>query len=147
MTRWPAIRTPKGVVPGWRAFLGASIISLVVPVLTGIALTILASLVFSGPGNTSPFGALLFTAGFFLGFSIYLSWVGLLMALPLVILAFRLGGAGWVTALAIGVLTGGLIYLTLGMAWAMTLPLGAFFAAVFWLSLRWISPDSFIVRP
>jgi hypothetical protein len=139
---WPAFRTPPRAGPGWAAYVGASLITLIAPVLLGAILSVSAGALF-GTETEAGLGALLFTAGFFLAFSFYLSWTGLILAIPLAILAFRHGWAGWAMAVLAGISTGAVIYTVFGMEWFITMPAGALFGAVFWLSMRWLSPRSF----
>lgn len=116
--------------------------TIVVPVLLGALLSLGASAFFSSETLIGP-GALLFTIGVFLSFSFYLSWAGLMVAIPLAFLAFRYGIAGWGSAVIGGIAVGGIIFSLFGLEWPVTLPAGAFFGAVFWVSLRLLSPKSF----
>lgn len=142
MSRWPILRTPERAAPGIWALFGATIITIIAPVLLGAGIFLFAGFVF-GHETEAGFGSFLFMIGFFLAFSFYLSWAGLIIAVPLAILAFRYGTAGWSVALVAGIAVGTLMFAVFGLAWFVTIPAGIIFALTFWLALRWLAPTSF----
>ncbi len=142
---WPALRTVAGRVPTWRQFALASLITLIAPVVVGASLSILFAPA-HGTDAAIGFGGALFIAGFYLAFSFYLSWLGLLVALPLSIMAMRRGFAGWAVALLAGLAVGGLIGAGLGLAPWLTAPAGLIHGGTYWLALRLLAPAVFDTR-
>ncbi len=96
-------------------------------------------------GFASPLGE----TGSVLIFSPFLSWAGLLPAIPLGIWALSKGWAGWLSAVIAGSIFGGFIWaLIVAGDWA-ALPIGmligAGFAALFGVCARMTNPKVFVV--
>lgn len=70
---------------------------------------------------------------------------GLLIGMPLSVLAMSKGKAGWLVALAAGTIAGGLIGLLL-QVFVVTAPIGALFGGLYWLFTRWLAPAALLVQ-
>ncbi|MFP4569672.1 hypothetical protein [Rhodosalinus sp.] len=129
---WPARRTRPGLRAGPARLGLAALVAYLAPVPPGMLLLWLGTLVEQGP----PAASYIASHGFFLLASLYLSWAGLLVGVPLSILALRTDWAGWAVALGTGaVLAAGVSHLT-GLEPDIVLPGALLIAATYWLALR-----------
>jgi hypothetical protein len=87
----------------------------------------------------------LYIVGVFVGFSPMFSWAGLLLGVPLSILAMSRGMAGWGVAAGGGTLAGALTGAVLGSVMFMA-AFGAGFGLLYWIFLRWLAPAAVIAE-
>jgi hypothetical protein len=127
---WPALRTRAGLRLSWPRLALAGAIAWAAPVPLGALLIGLGALLRQAPE------APLQVTGFFLVASAYLSWAGLLVGVPLSVLALRRGWAGWAVALGTGAALGAAAGLATGLEAGIVLPGALVIAAVYWLALR-----------
>ncbi|WP_377507731.1 hypothetical protein [Octadecabacter sp. R77987] len=146
MTRWPAIHTTVGGqrhLTG-RIYAGLLALMLIVVPACGVMVAVVAGWMGNGLNGSGPMSVLALV-GVFLGYSPILSWAGLLIGMPLSVLAMSKGKAGWLVALAAGAIAGGLIGLLL-QAVVVTAPFGALFGGLYWLFTRWLAPAALLLQ-
>lgn len=144
MTRWPALRTPRGGLNGLTLpkLILAMLICLIVPMACGLALFFTAEPLGDMIGYAGDGPILTMGIGLMLIYSPMLAWVGLVPGVPLFLLALSRGWAGWAIAMVTGAAIG-LIFATLVKAGAVFALFGALNALIFWLALRWLHPNGF----
>ena len=146
MTRWPAIRTTVGGHRHLTALIYAGLLTLmliVVPVI-GFLIAVVTS-PFVDELNNNILLSQLYIVGIFVGFSPMVSWAGLLLGVPLSILAMSRGMAGWGVAAGGGTLAGALTGVFLGSVMFMA-TFGAGFGLLYWIFLRWLVPAAVIAE-
>ena len=146
MTRWPVIRT---TVSGQRhltvlIYAGLLTLMLIVVPIMGFLLALVTSL-FVADLNDNGLLSLLYISGIFVGFSPMFSWAGLLLGVPLSILAMSRGMAGWGVAAGGGTLAGALTGAVLGSVSFMA-AFGAGFGLLYWIFLRWLAPAALLAQ-
>jgi hypothetical protein len=129
---WPALRTRPGLRAGPARLALAAVVAYLAPIPPGALLLWLGTLVEQGPPTASHVAS----HGFFLLASLYLSWVGLLVGVPLSVLALRTGFAGWAVALGTGAALAASVSLLTGLEPDIVLPGAMLSAGVYWLVLR-----------
>ncbi|SMY06580.1 hypothetical protein [Flavimaricola marinus] len=133
-----------GLAPHWMGILG---VLLVVPIVGWLFLAAFGSIL-TWLFPDSEVSAAIMGAAALAGLSPFLSWMGLLIGVPLAILAGYSGFGGWVVTLAGGALCGYAVGAVIGGA-AMPGPppifavLGSVFGGFYWLSARLFCPEAF----
>lgn len=149
--RWPAIRTHRPAhreyEMGHAASIGLAVVLIILPLL-GLGLSWLSK----APVEEAAQGVTFYGVAQMLAYSPLVSWVGLMIGMPAVYSAIRLGYGGWLVTMAIGAIAGmivlfvavwfvidftGLRIVFIGGAF------GALFAGVFWLAMRLTNPALF----
>ena len=145
---WPAVRTHTddllGYEIGHAASIGLAVVLIGLPLL-GLGL----SWLFEGAASAGGAGLVFYSIAQMLAYSPLVSWIGLILGIPLVYAAIRRGYGGWLVTMAIGALVGCVVLL--GAVWvALAAPglrvaligatFGAVFAGAYWLSMRLTSP-------
>ena len=116
---------------GWSDLAVAALAAWVVPMVPGLALMAMVPVMGLIPASAGEPALLAGTLGVALVFSPLLSWVGLLIGVPLSVLCLARGWFGWGVALAVGAMSAGIAAGALDMAAGVTLTVGAGAAAVF----------------
>lgn len=145
MTRWPAINTPVGgqryVAPMVYVAL-VTLVFLIVPV--GGALLTLIAVILGGSDTPPNFATPAYLLGILLTLSPPVSWAGLLVGVPLSILAMARGYAGWLVSTLAGAVIGLLCGMFLESPEFMA-PGGALMGGLYWIFLRWLAPAALLV--
>lgn len=144
MSRWPALRTPRGGLDGLTLpkLILAMLICLIVPMACGLVLFFASGPLGDRIGYAGDGPILTMGLGLMLIYSPLLAWVGLVPGVPLFLLALSRGWAGWISAATTGAAIG-LLFATLVKAGALFALFGALNALIFWLALRWLHPKGF----
>ena len=140
-------------LPGARLWIIAYVGAWIAPMPIGLAMVGLPLLFlwpFEALGVTPPFESivkLVFGIGWLVLFAPALSWMGLILSVPIVWVLLRLGYGGWVMFGLAGMGIGALVASMIGgmHPLAPTL-LGAGSALIFRLLLSWMRPDVFLVK-
>ncbi|WP_375175278.1 hypothetical protein [Pseudooceanicola sp.] len=128
------LRTRRDVPLGLGRITIAGAITLFGPPLVGILLALIGGAISPSQNN------LVFGTGFVVFYSVMFSWAGLLPGMALHWGAWRLGWGGFLPCLALATALGLLLAEFVGpLAWIFGIPL----AAIYWWTLRWLSPGSF----
>ena len=146
--RWPAVRTHTddllGYEMGHAASIGLAVVLIGLPLL-GLGL----SWMVESLANDGGAGLVFYSIAQMLAYSPLVSWIGLILGIPLVYAAIRRGYGGWLVTMGIGALVGTVILLvavwvtldSTGFRVALIgATFGAFFAGVYWLAMRLTSP-------
>ena len=135
---WPALRTRPGLRAGPARLALAAVVAYLAPIPPGVLLLWVGTPVEQGPSAASYVAS----HGVFLLASLYLSWAGLLVGVPVSVLALRTGFAGWAVALGTGAALAAAVSLLTGLEPDIVLPGALLSAGVYWLVLRGaVGPD------
>ncbi len=145
MSRWPAIRTPIGGHRELTALvvIKAALAGIISPALSGGALMLLGLTLGEIFGFAGGIPKAAFGIGLVLAYSPMLSWIGMLIGVPLSIFALSRGIAGWVATLGFGGLAGALVGAPIDNAPILAIA-GMVCAGPYWLTLRWLRPQALI---
>ena len=150
MSDWPIWRTDipaaraAGLGPHW---MGVVSVLFALPILS-VVVSVLASWVARYLFGAADLAQTLREVGAFFGMTPVGSWIGLLFAVPLAVLAGRRGFGGWLVAIVAGAVAGMIANATLGgsgkTSAVMTFAsIGAVFGAAYWLTARLTVPAAF----
>ena len=151
MAAWRS--APEGLrLVGGGAWAMAILGTWMLPALLGLGLALLATGLGSAFGERPGWLLGLHAAGWVLFFSPLLSWIGLIALAPLMALLLRRGRAGWLSAMAAGLLAGMLALVALsalagGMSAILVLPFAAGAALILRGLLAWRAPAAFATGP
>lgn len=155
MSHWPALRT---MGPGHLDYeMGHAASYALAAVLIGLPMIGLgASWMLDGNPAEMGSGLTIYSVAQMVAYSPLVSWLGLILGVPLVHTAIRKGFGGWAVALGIGGVAGAIV-LSLSVWSFLSFPtvrigligagFGALFAGVYWLVMRLTAPALFRPRP
>lgn len=115
---------------GWRVWAMSIALIYLGPMALGLGVLALAYVAGLALPEGSGLLASLYIGGFILFFSPILSWVGLLVALPLAAVLMARGVAGWGSFAVLGLIVGGVAGAALGDGYLFIAPLFGVLAAV-----------------
>ena len=149
--RWPPIRTHiddlRGYEMGHAASIGLAAVLIGLPLL-GLGL----SWLMENEADNGGSGLSVYSVAQMMAYSPLVSWMGLILGIPLVYTAIRRGFGGWLVTMAIGALVGMVVLLaTVWLALEVTglrialigATFGGVFAGVYWLTMRLTTPALF----